>query len=920
MYESMEQIIAFGGGEQASVDLESVGGKALNLIRLTQGGFAVPPGFCITTSAYRTFLAAHGLDPKIDELVEALDPMDASAVEAATESIRTLIEKATLPKDLEVAIEHARSSMGLDAQSRVAVRSSGTAEDLEEASFAGLHDTYLHVVGLEETLLAVKRCWASLWTARATSYRARRGFDSVDASICVVVQLMVDAEVSGVMFTGNPTNAATDEILINASWGLGEAVVQGATTPDSFIVKTSDLRVRERVSGSKEKQVVRDPDAGSGTADQPVPEHLRSQLTLSDEQVVALAGIGRQVQEYYNGLPQDIEWALADGQFFVLQARPVTGVEFSWDTDVDSFQDLPEEPDDQLWSRTWADEGWTGAITPLFYSIREPVWSGGTEYWATTTGKFDELARTRLFKYHKAEAYWNLRYEKAFTTETFPPPFRRLGVWDHLPASMLDETFEGRFDWLGYAKMYGRAAFSTRDGFWSWNAYLKETYYENEDAVRYAEGPSDAELARLTDGGLQQVLQEYTEYEVSYGAVLWSIAFFYLRDVLCALNMMLNSWYDGDVNAAYVELMSGSTERTPTVVENHELWRLARTVAASSDLSDALTRLEPAAFFAYLESSEDGRRFLADYGEFARTRPHRGHADRDIYYPRRGDDPAMDLHTLRAYMALEQDPTLREHEVNGRREARVADIVKRIKSTSLGGLKAQAFLVLYRWMMQFIVWRDVERDFADRSTYTIRRICLEINRRLMRRGVLHSDRDFWFLNVDELFEVLNGRANMTLAQAKIEARKRNFDRFLNKEVTPPMYIQNGLPIDLDQPADNEDDGTLRGVGYSSGIVSGIARVIKTQQELGRVAPGEILVCNSTDPGWTAAFNVISGIVTETGGALAHAACLAREYGLPGVQVAGAMKHIPDGARITLDGSAGRLNIELPVESPVKQAS
>jgi phosphohistidine swiveling domain-containing protein len=901
----VESIIGFD--DPSAVELAFAGGKGANLARLVQAGFDVPGGFLITTGAYREFLTSRGLQPQLETLLESINTDQPDKLDACAASIRNMIETATMPDALAAKI---RSAYADTCGGRlVAVRSSGTAEDLQGASFAGLHDTYLDVRGAEDVLAAVQRCWASLWTTRATAYRAQKGFDSATLGMCVIVQAMVESEVSGVMFSGNPLNAATEEILINASWGLGEAVVQGITTPDSFIVKSGNLRIRSHTLGAKEIQIVRDPDVGSGTVTQPVGPQQQAEFTLNDAAVRELAAVGCKVQDYYEGLPQDVEWAYADGQFLLLQSRPITGVDFSWDADVDAYQPT-EEQDGEYWSRTWADEGWTGAITPLFYSMREQEWRDNAKHWATIKGKYDELATFRQYKFHRSEVYWNLRYEKALTIETFPPPFRKLGVWTHLPAEMLESTFEKPFDWLGYAKMYvGNLFGSKRDGFWSWDKYMKKNFYDNEEATRYADGPSNEELGLLSDAQLKRVLKEYVDHEIEYGARLWGLAFFYFRDVLCVLHLMLNNWYDGDANTAFSELLSGSPERTPTIIENHELWLLSQKIRTSPTLSELVSNEPPEKFFLQLPNSEDGKEFLAEYQEFVNEHPHRGHGDRDIYYARRCEDPTVDFNTLRAYMAIDVDPAVHEAEVNRRREARVAEVFESIKTRSLGGLKAQSFMLLMDWVRKFVVWRDVERNFGDRSTFTLKRISLEVNRRLMDRGLVETERDFYFLSFDELFQLLNGGANTTLTKAKISARMRNFDRFLKKEWAPPMYTQDGLPVDLDAEAVDEVDGVFGGAGYSSGTVTGKARIIKTQQELGKLEKGEILVCNATDPGWTSAFNIIIGIVTETGGALAHAACLAREYGLPGVQVSNAMQKIPDGATITVDGAAGRVTVE-----------
>jgi pyruvate,water dikinase len=208
-------------------------------------------------------------------------------------------------------ITEAYAALGPDPY--VAVRSSGTAEDMADASFAGLHDTFLDVKGADSVIDAVKDCWASLWTARATAYRKARGFDHLAVSLPVVVQMMAEADVAGVMFTANPLTAATNEIVINASWGLGESVVSGAVTPDEFVIDTDTLRVKRRILGSKARETVRNPQSGRGTLTREVDEDRRSAYSLTDDQLNALARLGRRITRHYREVPQDIEWALVDG-------------------------------------------------------------------------------------------------------------------------------------------------------------------------------------------------------------------------------------------------------------------------------------------------------------------------------------------------------------------------------------------------------------------------------------------------------------------------------------------------------------------------------------------------------------------------------------------------------------------------------
>lgn len=304
--------------------LAEAGGKGANLGELTRAGLPVPAGFVVTAGAYRAALAASGLDERIAARIAALDAHDLTAIAAASAEIGAWIVAAPVPDTLATAIERAyaelcaRESADTDALP-VAVRSSATAEDLPDASFAGQQETFLHIRGAATLLEHVRRCWASLWTAQAISYRASMGFDHGAVALAVVVQSMAPAQVAGVMFTANPVSGRADEILISASYGLGESVVSGSVTPDTFVL-APDGAVRARALGAKETRIVPD---GAGTRTEPVPADQRARFCLSAADLHALAAMAARVQAHY-GAPQDTEWALSNGRLALLQARPIT--------------------------------------------------------------------------------------------------------------------------------------------------------------------------------------------------------------------------------------------------------------------------------------------------------------------------------------------------------------------------------------------------------------------------------------------------------------------------------------------------------------------------------------------------------------------------------------------------------------------
>ncbi|NLV88234.1 MAG: phosphoenolpyruvate synthase [Tissierellia bacterium] len=312
-------------------DIPIVGGKGANLGELTQKGLDVPPGFCVTAGAYNHFINYAELDEVIRELINGLDEEDSSMLQRVSKAIQDRINDGDIPEDLKKEIIKAykdlSSHIGLD-NPEVAVRSSATAEDLPEASFAGQQDTYLHISGVEELINYVRRCWASLWTARAIYYRVKQNFDHFDVSLSVVIQKMVNSGKSGVMFTANPINNNTDEIMINASWGLGEAVVSGSVTPDEYLVNKKSKEIIERHIAEKNTMIVKKQD-GVGTEEVKVADYIGEEYVnsqcLTDEEIMVLVDYGLKIEELY-GAHQDIEWGFDKDtkKLYILQSRPIT--------------------------------------------------------------------------------------------------------------------------------------------------------------------------------------------------------------------------------------------------------------------------------------------------------------------------------------------------------------------------------------------------------------------------------------------------------------------------------------------------------------------------------------------------------------------------------------------------------------------
>ncbi|KAF9884855.1 hypothetical protein FE257_001198 [Aspergillus nanangensis] len=827
-----------------SVTKATVGGKGANLGALTQANFPVPEGFTITTSSYRAFVDQNGLTTKLLAIVDKIDFDDAEEVERETSKMRQLVMQTPMPLQVTAPITSYYSKLG--SSPYVAVRSSGTAEDLAEASFAGLHDTLLDIRGPEAVIDAVRECWASLWSGRATSYRQRNGFGHSEVDIAVVVQRMVASDVSGVMFTGNPLTSATDEIVINSSWGLGEALVSGMINPDNFVLKTYPiLRIRDRVLGDKEKAVRRDSRA-NGTKVEVVEESERVRFSLSDHIALKLARLGLRIQEHYDGFPQDIEWGIEKDEIYILQSRPITGVEFSWDADLEDWQMFPEV-ENTTWTRSVADENWTGAISPLMYTTRGYSWAQGHECAAELWGVPELQGKRKRFHLHCVLALANI------------------------PKSWHQDVQDATFSWISYLKLYARVEALRPQLYRGFDLQNKKWRHKFSTEGK---GIPRAELKELSDRDLKNYVNRQLGIEDEYTRDMWTWFFIMARDMLTLLSVLLHHWYDPEDKMAFQAILTGTPRASETQKQNHMLWKLSQIIHKSSTLSANFAKYEGKGFLDSCNDSDDGRAFLESYTSFLQLYGQRGMPDRDIYFPRRCEDPAIDYLALQAMLktADAPDPAVKEHEMNRVREEYADKVLAKVQRSVLGLFKAELLKIgpiMY--------------------------------------GLFESEDDVWFLGKSELYHLWDTRRMTPLLRAKITGRRNDFDRMLKRETFLPDYLINSAAADLDV-AEEAVDGVHRGIGTAKGKVTAKARVVRQLKDIGRVKEGEILIVNSTDPGWTPVFHIISGLVLETGGILAHGSCLAREYGLPAVQLGKAMELIPDGSLITVNGEASSVTI------------
>ena len=866
---------AFPRGQVVSLETlrqdatERGGGKGANLGELFAAGLDVPPGFCVTTSAYRRTVVEAGLAGAIEKELRDVRVDDPGSAETASASITMLFESLPLPDDLTQEILAAYRALGAPP---VAVRSSATTEDLPGASFAGQQATLLNVRGDNELLGAVRHCWGSLWSARAIAYRERRGFRHDQAAIAVVVQRLVSAEVSGVLFTANPVSGARDEIVINAALGFGEAIVGGLTTPDSFTLDRAILAVRERQTGRQEVETVL---TERGTTERPLNPERAAQLTLDDAQLVRLAEIGIKVEHHF-GSPQDIEWAYAGGRFWVLQARPITNLP------PQPLSDVRWEPPcpNSAWWRRQVVENMPEPLSPLFDElyVREGLElsiDAMMAFFGLTYFQVEDFVDRPLFSTVNGYAYTRANYK----------PLR----WSAVP-SLLRVTVDE------FRVMFGD------EGLAYWREQALPAYLTTVERWKTTD-PASAPYEHLLAGVRELALADARYW---FACVLM-LARAKITDALLGRFLKMAGRDRGLISGMFLRGFP-----SPTVDAGAELEGLAERIRASEELRTLVTATLAAALPEALRSTQVGRNWLA---AFARYLDRYGHQvyNLDFVVPTQADDPLPVLLSLKAMVQQAgHDPRARQRAIVAERDTLVEETAR-----SFDPLRRKLFHVLLGWAQRFGPHREQALFYMGAGWPTLRRLALELGRRLVESGSLFESEDVFFLETSEIRSALSARNHdKTKPELANLARERRELLEARKRLHPPPVVPADHkvrfgPFDMSafetQRRNVPEDTTLRGFAVSPGRVSAPASVIRSPADFSRMAPGTILVCPTTTPAWTPLFSQARGLVTDIGGVLAHGSIVAREYGIPAVLGTGeASKRIQHGQRITVDGDRGRV--------------
>ncbi|MDP6376535.1 MAG: PEP/pyruvate-binding domain-containing protein [Pseudomonadales bacterium] len=887
-----------------------VGGKGANLGELTRANLPVPAAFCITTEAYRQHIEANALRAPILGELKGLNYSDPVEIEVRARAIREMIVAADIPAEIEKAIStaHGQLESQLGSNVMVSVRSSATLEDLPGASFAGQHDTYLNIQGCDNVISHIKRCWASVWTNRAISYRQQQGFIHDDVLLAVIVQEMFPSDVAGVMFTVNPVTSNPSEVFLNVSWGLGEAIVSGKVNPDQYIIDKASGAIKDRII--QEKLVMttgRTDDQGSTEVE--VPVELRAAETLTDAQFRELSEIGLRIEEHY-GFPQDIEWGYSNGRFAILQSREVTAADIDFREGLEAWQTpvaMAELTDERwTWSRAYSDELQTGPSTPLMYSLAQPhrirtkflalEYMGITEFAGYKAEQFWDMP---VFRWYGARAYYNTSLEKEWI-RMFIPPFARDDIaLSPFPEEEREEIRNMPFDWMRFVRILLKLEWKhpTRSLLGSTH-YLFDNF---EDWIRHSDevlDNFDLESASVTEIFLaMRRANEGNELEPNV-AMPFNVFLYWLPH---GLQRLCEMWCDDENAQLFSRLVSGL--QTPTGEQNIAVWELSRRVKASPVLTKLMEKDDPLDILQSLEESEDGRSFKASFDEFLELFGHRGADERDSYHFRWRQKPERVFPSIKALLSQgdEDSPALFEKRLHERMLDTKKECLKNIRQQPLGSLKAAFFKWYLELVQEYFYYRDWERFQNDKNGVRRRPMFCAIGRNFVDRGLMKNEEDIFFLGMGEIMEVEAGELTARDLEIRVRARRRVYDKYSHRE--PPKYVRGWETLDDHQVTD--DGQGLRGIAASSGVVTGRARVCRNLDQIGRIEKGDILITVATDPAWTTVFSIIGGVIVEGGGVVSHAVMISREYGIPCVSsMAQACDLIPDGHMITVDGGTG----------------
>ncbi|MEI2394189.1 phosphoenolpyruvate synthase [Paenibacillus phytohabitans] len=866
--------LVLGFEEMDNTQLLLVGGKGLNLGILSGiEGIQVPEGFCVTTAAYQEAIVHNETYHVLLNRLTTLRADNREQISEISREIRRMITEAEIPSGVVTAVTQVLSRLG--SEQAYAVRSSATAEDLPHASFAGQQDTYLNIIGVDAILQHIRKCWASLFTDRAVIYRLQNGFDHSQVYLSVIIQRMVFPQASGILFTADPVTNNRKLLSIDASFGLGEALVSGLVSPDCYKVKEGEI-VDKRIA-AKKLAIYGLPQGGTETRQ--LDSGQQQAQTLTEMQILQLAQIGRQIEAYF-GSPQDIEWCLADDTFYIVQSRPIT-----------TLFPIPKANDQE--NRAYVSVGhgqmMTDAMKPLglsFHLLITPApmrIAGGrlfvdvTSYLASparmmiidTLGKSDPLVKDALMTIVERGDFIPISPQAEAAAQSGKSNPGKPPVGDQTPAG-------------------------------SDPAIVTELIKSNAASVEELKHNIKTKLGSAL---FEFILEDIQELKRVLFDPQSTAVFMAAMDASAWINEKMNEWL-GEINAA--DTLSQSVQNNITSEMGLELMDVADVIRPYPQVIDYLQSTQEEDFLDGLIKIEGGQETYDALNNYLSKYGMRCTGEIDITRTRWSEKPAILIPMILSNIRNFAPDASRQKFEQGRQEAweKEQELLDRLKQLPDGVHKAEETKVRIDLVRNYIGYREYPK-YGMVSRYLVyKQALLKEAGRLVQAGVIHDKEDIYYLNFEELHETV--RTN-TIDYRLINQRKEDYK--LYDKLTPPRVItSDGEILSGQYKRAHLPAGAIAGLPVSSGVVEGRARVILNMEEA-KLEEGDILVTLFTDPSWTPLFVSIKGLITEVGGLMTHGAVIAREYGLPAVVgVENATRLIQDGQRIRVHGTEGYVEI------------
>lgn len=862
--------------------LALVGGKGANLGELSRiDGIRVPEGFCVTTEAYKGIIGQAPGFPALLEQLSLLKVEDRERIREISGKIRSVIEATVIAKDIGEAVANHMTQLG--ENNAYAVRSSATAEDLPTASFAGQQDTYLNIIGRGAILKHISKCWASLFTERAVIYRMQNGFDHTKVHLSVVIQKMVFPEAAGILFTADPITSHRKIVSIDASFGLGEALVSGLVDADIYKVQEGKI-VSKKIS--TKKLAVYALEEG-GTKEQQIGTDQQHMQTLTDAQILQLEQTGRRIEAHF-GCPQDIEWCLYEGQFFIVQSRPIT-----------TLYPVPHVNDgkNHIYMSLGHQQMMTDVMKPLGLSFF-PIWLSKLGASTVEVG---------------GRPYMDVSHDLASPVAGKIFVKSGLGSVDMLIQKALSNVLK-RQEYLKSLSR-GKTALGLSGGttgqMVSGLLQTIKIYREDDaDLISKMSAKNDAltqEVARRIsgtsgDGLFAFILQDMDEAFKTIVLDNYGVGIIGLY-ASSWLSRTMKKWLD---ETHITDVLSQSLSNNVTTEMGLELLDVADVIRPYPAVLDYFQHANDETFFEELEKLEDGQAVSTSMRDYLSKYGVRCPGEIDITRTRWAEKPTllipMIINNIKHFEPGSRTLIFEQKRLEA--EQKGQELISRVERLPGGKRKAKKTKKMISIFRHFVGFREYPKYALMQRFYVYKQALKKEAALLVQKNVLQEPEDISYLTFEELRKVAN---TYQLDYSIITKRKRDYEVF--EKLTPPRVMtSDGEIITSEYDTSEIPQGALIGVPVSSGIIEGRARIVLKLEEAS-IEEGDILVTAFTDPSWTSLFVSIKGLVTEVGGMMTHGAVVAREYGLPAVvSVENATKLIKDGQRIRVNGTKGYVEI------------